>query len=129
MCVWRVEFFFKINKRDSTFIREMRVHDCNKRGVEGGFFFFKISKCDFKFIREMSIHAKLIFYWSKNRATWGLTVYQKIIACGNSEKFFAHAICTLLPIGAIHKRQLPTVIFRRPNSLILWKVLCNYVKI
>ena len=56
------------------------------------------------------------FYWSKNRATWGLTGYQKIIACGNSEKFFAHAICTLLPIGAIHKRQLPTVIFRRPNS-------------
>ena len=24
-CAWRVEFFFKINKRDSTFIREMRV--------------------------------------------------------------------------------------------------------
>ena len=25
--MWRVEFFFKINKRDSTFIREMRVAD------------------------------------------------------------------------------------------------------
>ena len=24
--MWRVDFFFKINKRDSTFIREMRVH-------------------------------------------------------------------------------------------------------
>ena len=24
-CAWRVEFFFKINKRDSMFIREMRV--------------------------------------------------------------------------------------------------------
>ena len=24
-CAWRVEFFFKINKRDATFIREMRV--------------------------------------------------------------------------------------------------------
>ena len=24
-CAWRVEFFFKINKRASTFIREMRV--------------------------------------------------------------------------------------------------------
>ena len=25
-CEWRVDFFFKISKRDFTFIREMRVH-------------------------------------------------------------------------------------------------------
>ena len=35
MCV-EGAFFFKINKRDSMFIREMRVYKCNKRGVEGG---------------------------------------------------------------------------------------------
>ena len=31
-CVWRVEFFFKTNKRDSTFIREMRVQRQNIAG-------------------------------------------------------------------------------------------------
>ena len=41
------------------------VHNCNKRGVEGGnvhggwIFFFKISKRDFAFIREMRVQ-KLI---------------------------------------------------------------------